>query len=85
MTYRVDLPADLNDEDDTGYVWTFLDEAIDPSEVVPGAVLIVGDEDAAAVARVVDLVPAGDGTIVHLDVLPGLVEEYLALARRQSA
>lgn len=28
--YRVDIAADLNDEDDTGYVWTFLDEARDP-------------------------------------------------------
>jgi hypothetical protein len=28
--YRVDITADLNDEDHTGYVWTFLDEARDP-------------------------------------------------------
>src|SRR5712692_8825335 len=28
--YRVDITADLNDEDETGYVWTFLDEARDP-------------------------------------------------------
>ena len=26
--YRVDLTADLNDEDETGYVGTFLDEAV---------------------------------------------------------
>ncbi len=30
--YRVDITADLNDEDDTGYVWTFLDEARDPGQ-----------------------------------------------------
>jgi hypothetical protein len=24
----VDIAADLNDEDETGYVWTFLDEAL---------------------------------------------------------
>jgi hypothetical protein len=24
---RIDIPADLNDQDETGYVWTFLDEA----------------------------------------------------------
>ena len=28
--YHVDITADLNDEDETGYVWTFLDEARDP-------------------------------------------------------
>jgi len=30
----VDIAADLNAEDQTGYVWTFLDEARDPSIVV---------------------------------------------------
>ena len=83
--YRVDISADLNDEDDTGYVWTFLDEARDPAGIVPGALVVAGDEDAAAVCQVVDLVPAGDGTVVHLRMLPGLVEDYIALARRQAS
>ena len=78
----VDIEADLNAEDHTGYVWTFLDEARDPSIVAPGALLVVGDADAPAVAVVVDLVPHPSGTIVHLDVLPGALESYLALARR---
>jgi hypothetical protein len=76
--YRVDITADLNNEDDTGYVWTFLDEARDPSRISPGALVVAGGEDAAAVCQVVDLVPAGDGTIVHLKLLPGLVERALA-------
>jgi hypothetical protein len=79
---RVDISADLNDEDDTGYIWTFLDEARDPAQIVPGALVVAGDEDAAAVCQVVDLAPAGDGTIVHLRMLPGLVDDYLALAQR---
>jgi len=83
--YRVDIDADLNDEDDTGYVWTFLDEARDSTRIVPGALVVAGDEDAAAVCQVVDLVPAGDGTIVHLRMLPGLVEDYIALAQRQAS
>jgi hypothetical protein len=33
----VDIAADLNDEDKTGYVWTFLDEAREPSLIRPGA------------------------------------------------
>jgi hypothetical protein len=80
--YRVDIGADLNDEDDSGYIWTFLDEAHDPDRITPGALVVAGDQDAAAVCQVVDLAPGGDGTIVHLRLLPGLVEDYLALAQR---
>ena len=53
--YRVDITADLNDEDETGYVWTFLDEARDPEQIKPGALLVVGDEDTAAVCEVIDV------------------------------
>jgi hypothetical protein len=80
--FRVDISADLNTEDDTGHVWTFLDEARDPARIAPGALVVAGDEDTAAVCQVLDLRPAGDGTIVHLRLLPGLVEDYLALAHR---
>ena len=80
--YRVDITADLNDEDETGYLWTFLDEARDPGQIKPGALVVAGDEDAAAVCQVVDLAPAGDGTIVHLRLLPGLVDDYRQLIER---
>jgi hypothetical protein len=83
--YRVDINADLNDEDETGYVWTFLDEAREPGQIKPGAIIVAGDEDAAAVCEVVDLTPASDGTIVHLRLLPGLVEDYQALVERALA
>jgi hypothetical protein len=83
--YRVDIAADLNDEDQTGYLWTFLDEARDPARITPGALVVAGDEDVAAVCQVVDLVPAGDGTIVHLRLLPGLVDDYRALVDRALA
>ena len=81
----VDIAADLRAEDQMGYVWAFLDEARDPSLVTRGALVIAGDKDAPAVAVVVDLVPHPNGTIVHLDVLPGSIDEYLALARRVDA
>lgn len=83
--YHVDITADLNNEDDTGFVWTFLDEARDPLDIVPGALVVAGDEDAAAICQVMDLAPAGDGTIVHLRILPGLVEDYQQLVRRALA
>jgi hypothetical protein len=81
----IDIAADLNAEDQTGYVWTFLDEARDRSVIVPGALVVTGDADAPAVAVVVDLVEHPNGTIVHLDVLPGAIETYVALARRIDA
>jgi hypothetical protein len=65
-------------------VWTFLDERA-TRLLSPGALAIAADEDAPAVAVVVDLVPHPNGTIVHLDVLPGAIDEYLALARRVDA
>jgi hypothetical protein len=43
-------------------VWTFLDEARDPGQIKPGAIVVAGDQDAAAVCEVIDLAPAGDGT-----------------------
>jgi hypothetical protein len=47
--------------------------------------VVAGDEDAAAVCQVVDVVPGGDGMIVHLRLLPGLVDDYRALVDRALA
>lgn len=82
----MDIGADLNDDDGSGYLWTFLDEARDPGPVKAGAVLVAGSEDAAAMCEVTRLEPAADGsTIVHLRVLPGTVEEFLGAAGRALA
>lgn len=78
----IDIAADLNDEDETGLVWTFLDEARDPSVVVPGAIVVAGDAHAPAVAEVVDVIEKPSGKIVHLRLLPGGLEDYEALVRR---
>ncbi|MGE0796628.1 MAG: hypothetical protein AB7O29_14955 [Acidimicrobiia bacterium] len=67
---RVDLPADAMQVDNTGFVWTFLDEAQDPASIVVDAVIIAGDEDAPFLSRVVDIVPGASGrSIVHLEVV----------------
>ena len=83
VTYNVDIEAYLLDVDETGYVWTYLDDARDPSVIVPGAVVVAGDDYAAAVCRVVDLIECADHTLVHLEPLPGSVEQYVALGQRQ--
>jgi hypothetical protein len=78
----VAVTADLNDEDETGLVWTFLDEARDPAVIVPGAIVVAGDAEAPAVVEVVDIVSKSAGDVVHLRILPSDMEDYAALVRR---
>jgi hypothetical protein len=81
----VDITAHLNDEDDTGFVWTFLDEARYPALIVPDAIVVAGTHDAPAVAEVIDLVPKAAGTVVHLRILPGSVSDYAAAVLRATS
>ncbi len=69
------------DEDETGYVWTFLREARDPTLIEPGAIVVAGDSDAPAMAEVIDIVDKPFGRIVHLRILPGAVEDYAVVQR----
>ncbi len=78
----VDISCDLMDEDESGYVWTFLREARDPRLIEPGAIVVAGDEAAPAVAEVVEIVEKPAGPVVHLRLLPGAIEDYEALVRR---
>lgn len=82
---RIDIAADLNTEDESGFVWTFLDEATDPSMVRPGEVVVAGSELTPAVCEVVDLVEKPVGTIVHLRILPGSAEQYRNLVHLSGA
>ncbi|HLN15278.1 MAG TPA: hypothetical protein VK277_00875 [Acidimicrobiales bacterium] len=77
----VDLVVDLNSEDDSGLPWTFIDEARDPSLVVEGAWLVVGEGSATAVAQVVEI----DGDIVRVRPLPGPVDDHRDLLRHHVA
>lgn len=78
----VDITCDLMDEDETGFVWTFLSDAREPGLIEPGAIVVAGDQDAPAVAEVVDIVEKPAGRVVHLRLLPGAIEDYEALVRR---
>ena len=49
---RIDLRADLNSEDDDGRWWSLLRDAIDPTRIVPGAVVIAGTERFWSVVRI---------------------------------
>jgi len=66
----VTLPADVNQVDETGYVWAFLSEATEPGRVRPGALIVAGDAVEPFLARVVEVIDGpGDDPIVHLDVV----------------
>lgn len=75
----VDITCDLMDEDETGHIWTFLREARDPSLIVPGAIVVAGDEETPAVAEVINTVDKPAGRIVRLRLLPGILEDYVVV------
>jgi hypothetical protein len=66
-------------------MWAFLPDARDQALIQPGAIVVAGDEDAPAVAEVVDIVDIVDkpaGRVVHLRILPGQLEDYQAVIQR---
>jgi hypothetical protein len=81
-TIEVDIPCDVQQVDETGYVWAFLDEARDPSRIVEGAIVVSADEVDPVFARVVSLTERPGGTKVHLEILPGDPLEYADALRR---
>jgi len=73
----VTLVADVNQIDDTGFIWAFLGEAAEPERVRPGALIVAGDAVEPFLARVVDIVAGPDGeSIVHLDAV-GIPEQAI--------
>ncbi len=72
---KIDLFVDLNTADETGLLWTYVDQAIDPSAIVPGRLIVVGAGSAIAIAEVIDV--ADDG-LVHVRPLPGATDRRRA-------
>ncbi len=67
MTPPIALRSDLNAEDDNGQNWTLLENAVDPSIVVVGALLIAGMPRFWSVVRVTAVDPDGQVHFVQLD------------------
>ncbi|SOC47216.1 hypothetical protein SAMN05660748_0692 [Blastococcus aggregatus] len=78
----VDIRCDVQQGDERGYVWTLLDEAHDPSVIVPGAIVITGNEEEPVFAQVIDIVGYGATRRVHLHIAPGTPDLYLRAAAR---
>jgi len=82
MDARIDLAADLNDEDDEGLGWSMLSQASDPARIRPGVMVVAGNRQAQAVVRVVAVDDDGQ---VHFAVLPGSVAKNSHLIGRALA
>ena len=81
-TTEIELPIDFNTMDETGLPWAFLDEAADPSRIVPGAHLVAGSGSVRAVVVVVDVTDDG---IVHVCDVPGSVQDNAHLLVRNES
>ena len=79
---EIDLPSDLNSQDDDGLGWAILSEATAPDDVRPGIYLVAGNTQAAAVVRVVAVDGVGQ---IHFSILPGSVSKNAHLIRRTAA
>jgi hypothetical protein len=42
---EIDIPCDVQDEDELGMPYALLSEARDPSRIVPGAIVITADAE----------------------------------------
>lgn len=78
----IDIPCDVQQIDETGLVWAFLDEARDPTRIAQDAIVVSGDELDPVLARVAGLTPRPAGIKVHLEVLPGDPAEYVEALER---
>jgi hypothetical protein len=76
------MEVDFANEDESGLLWTWLDHARDESIVTAGAVLVLRDGEDMAMGQVVQLERLEQGTVVHLRLLPGAVEDYQAAVDR---
>jgi hypothetical protein len=68
----IDLPADVNAQDDDGLGWSLLRESRAPSRVCVGSHLVAGNDHAVAVVRIVAVDDDGQ---VHFAVLPGSIHK----------
>lgn len=69
-TRAVDLPVDLNGEDDSGLPW-----GRDPQTLHEGAWIVVGSARTQVLAQVADI----DGDVVHVRPLRGSVPEQVGI------
>ena len=71
-------------QDHTGYTWSMLEDAPDPSIIVPGALILAGEEgdpdDPVAVCRVVELEEINNHMVVRFEILVRMRVSWLQRA-----
>ncbi len=78
MKVNVILPISVQQIDETGYIWTFLSRASDPSVVHEGGLLVAGHPDDPLLVRVVSITPTPDGdAIVRVDDVAARFDEVV--------
>jgi len=80
MTPPIDLPSDLNAEDDDGHNWALLRNAAHPEKVLPGAVLVAGTERFWSVVRVTTVDDDGQVHFIQLAEDDPVAKRLLAAA-----
>ena len=75
----IDLLADLNSEDDEGRWWSLLRDALEPSTIRPGAVVIAGTDRYWSVVRIEQV--DDDGQVHFVPVRDDDPEAIALLAR----
>ncbi len=62
--------------------WTILAEAAHPERILEGAIIVTGDAEDPAFARVASLTERPSSLQVHLEILQGDPLEYVEAMRR---
>jgi hypothetical protein len=79
---EIDIPCDIQDEDEPGMPYALLRETRDPSRIVAGAIVVTADAEDPVLAQVHSLTEQGDIVVVRLQLLPGHPLDYADALRR---
>lgn len=77
----IDLPLDLQTENESGLPYALIDQARHPERITEGAWIIVGSPNVNAVARVIEI----SNGIVEVEPLRGPARKWLHLIHREAA
>jgi hypothetical protein len=78
VTPPIQLRSDLNAEDDNGENWALISNALDPSQMQVGAVLVAGTSRFWSVVRITAIDADGQVHFVQLDENDAAARELLS-------
>lgn len=78
VTPRIDLPSDLNAEDDNGQNWALIGQALNPSQIRVGVLVVAGMSHFWSIVRITAVDHDGQVHFVQLDETDPTVRAVLA-------